>query len=220
MFGAIFVWVRRWAWSWAYSGFGRSVLKSEHDIVLRKFCNLRQYENRVKARLEHGIWARSTEYGFVISGPGFGRSVLKSEYDTVFRKFGDLRWVWARCENEAWAWNLSTEYWVRFYNLGPWTLSGHSVFNIRLVDWSCVCINIPSSIRLCWKNFIGYRARNVFVWSFTFSASTRQADHFAQGEPNSLKDLKQNARLETRVFPLLLRTYGTDYFFSTVCERF
>ena len=66
---SLFAWVRRWAWSWAYSGFGRSVLKSEHDIVLRKLCNLREYEHRVKARLEHGIWARSTEYGFVISGP-------------------------------------------------------------------------------------------------------------------------------------------------------
>ena len=65
---SLFVWVRRWARSWAYSGFGRFVLKSEYDIVLRKF--------------------------------------------------GDLRWVWARCESEAWAWNLSTEYWVRFYILG------------------------------------------------------------------------------------------------------
>ena len=30
------------------------------------------------------------------------------------------QWVWARCESEAGTWNLSTEYWVRFYNL--WTL--------------------------------------------------------------------------------------------------
>ena len=37
-------------------------------------------------------------------------------YDTVLRKFGDLRWVWARCESVTWAWNLSTEYWVPFYN--------------------------------------------------------------------------------------------------------
>ena len=49
----------------------------------------------------------------------FGRSMLKSEYDTVLRMFGDLRWAWARFESKAWAWNLSTEYWIRFYNLGP-----------------------------------------------------------------------------------------------------
>ena len=30
-------------------------------------------------------------------------------------------------------------------------------------------------------------------------------------EPNSLKDLKQNAKLEMRVSPQLLRTCGTDY---------
>ena len=30
-------------------------LKSEHDIVLRKFCNLHEYEHHLKARLEHGI---------------------------------------------------------------------------------------------------------------------------------------------------------------------
>ena len=61
--------------------------------------------------IEHALetWAYS----------GFGLFVLKSEYDTVLRKFGDLRWVWARCESETWAWNLSMEYWVRFYNLGP-----------------------------------------------------------------------------------------------------
>ena len=28
-------------------------------------------------------------------------------------------WSWARCESEAWTWHLTTEYWVRFYNLGP-----------------------------------------------------------------------------------------------------
>ena len=59
------------------------------------------------------VWVRRWAYS------GFGRFVLKSEYDTVLRKFGDLLWVWAWCESEAGAWNLSTEYWVRFYNLGP-----------------------------------------------------------------------------------------------------
>ena len=42
-------------------------------------------------------------------------------------------------------------------------------------------------------------------------ASTRQPEHFAQREPNSLKDLKQIAKLEMRVSPQLLRTCGTDY---------
>ena len=45
------------------------MLKSEYDTVLRKFGDLRWVWARW-ARLEHGIWARSTEYGFVISGPG------------------------------------------------------------------------------------------------------------------------------------------------------
>ena len=30
------------------------ILKSEYDIVLRKFGNLQEYEYGVKARLEHG----------------------------------------------------------------------------------------------------------------------------------------------------------------------
>ena len=65
------------------------------------------------------VWARSWAYS------EFGRSVFMSEYDTILRKVGDLRWVWARCEREAWALNLSTEYWVRFYNLvrRSWALS-------------------------------------------------------------------------------------------------
>ena len=37
----------------------------------------------------------------------------------------------------------------------------------------------------------------------TVSASTRQPDHFTQKEPNSLKDLQQIAKLETRVSPQL-----------------
>jgi len=33
----------QWARSWAYSGFGRFVLKAEYDIVLRPFGDLREY---------------------------------------------------------------------------------------------------------------------------------------------------------------------------------
>ena len=62
---SLFVWVRRWARSWAYSGFGRFVLKSEYDTVLRKFGDLRW----VWARCESEAWARSTEYGFITSAP-------------------------------------------------------------------------------------------------------------------------------------------------------
>ena len=66
---SLFVWVRRWAHSWTYSGIWRFVLKYEYDIILRKFGDLRKYEHSVKARLEHGIWAQSIEYGFITSGP-------------------------------------------------------------------------------------------------------------------------------------------------------
>ena len=48
------------------------MLKSEYDTVLRMFGDLRgyvEYEHGVKARPEHGIWARGTEYGFITSGP-------------------------------------------------------------------------------------------------------------------------------------------------------
>ena len=57
---SLFVWVRRWACSWAYSGFGRS----------ESLVTYVEYEHGVKARLEHGIWAWSTEYGFITSAQG------------------------------------------------------------------------------------------------------------------------------------------------------
>ena len=100
---SLFAWVRRWAWSWAYSGFGRSVLKSEHDIVLRKFCNLREYEHRLKARLENGIWAWSTEYGFVILGPAVSgassRSLPSSLYFLSIAKLDG--WGSVTCEQNV-----------------------------------------------------------------------------------------------------------------------
>ena len=62
-------WVRPWARSWSYSGFGRVVLKSEYGTYSESVVTYVECEHGVKARLEHDIWTRSTEYGFIASAP-------------------------------------------------------------------------------------------------------------------------------------------------------
>ena len=56
---SLFDWVRRWA-------------RLSTKPYSERLATYVEYEHGVKARLEHGIWARSTEYGFITSAHGHG----------------------------------------------------------------------------------------------------------------------------------------------------
>ena len=88
-------------------------------------------------------------------------------------------------------------------------------FKIRLMDWSCMCLNMPTSCLfertslatgsgscLCQDNATHPQSCQLsWTTCVILSTSTCQPDHFIQQEPNSLKDLQKKCKPGEASFP-------------------